>query len=101
VILFCKQTGFFSVLLEEDAKQVVNEVNHGSLKLSTSGHFIEGIISEMQGLRYATMVYVGREANKVAICLANEAFCMVVDLVWLEDIRHCILHSLLRDGSCP
>jgi len=46
-ILFCKQAGFFNVLLEGDAKQVVNDVNHGSLNLSTAGHFIEGIILEM------------------------------------------------------
>lgn len=44
-ILFCKQAGFFNVLLEGDAKQVVNKVNHGSINLSTGGHFIEGIIS--------------------------------------------------------
>jgi hypothetical protein len=44
-ILFCKQAGFFIVLLEGDAKQVVNEVNHGSINMSIGGHFIEGIIS--------------------------------------------------------
>jgi ribonuclease HI len=100
-ILFCKQVGFFNVLLEEDAKQVVNDGNHGSLNLSTAGHFIEGIVSEMQGFKYATLVYVGREANNVAHCLAKEASSKVVDLVWFEDILHCILHALLRDNSCP
>jgi ribonuclease HI len=100
-ILFCKQAGFFNVLLEGDAKQVVNDVNHGYLNLSTAGHFIEGIISEMQGFKYATLVYVGREANNVAYSLAKEASNKVVDLVWFEDIPHCILHALLRDSSCP
>jgi ribonuclease HI len=100
-ILFCKQTGFFNVLLEGDAKQVVNDVNHGSLNLLTTGHFIEGIISEMQGFRSATLVYVDREANNVAHCLAKEASNKVVDLVWFEDIPHCILHALLGDSSCP
>jgi hypothetical protein len=33
VILFCKQAGFFNVLLEGDAKQVAIDVNHGSLDL--------------------------------------------------------------------
>jgi hypothetical protein len=56
-------SSFFNVLLEGDAKQVVNDVNHGSLNLSIAGHFIEGIFSEMQGLRYAYLVYVGREAK--------------------------------------
>jgi anthranilate/para-aminobenzoate synthase component II len=94
-------SSFFNVLFEGDVKQVVNDVNHGSLNLSTAGHFIEGIFSEMQGLRYASFVYVDREANNVAHCLANEASSKVVDLVWLEDIPHCILHALLRDRSYP
>jgi hypothetical protein len=55
----------------------------------------------MQGLKYASLVYVGRKANNVAHCLAKEASSKVVDLVWLEDIPHCILHALLRDRSCP
>jgi len=100
-ILFCKQAGFFNVLFEGDANQVVNDINHGSLNLLTAGHFIEGIISEMQGLRHASLVYVGKKANNMAHCLAKDACSKVVDLVWLEDIPHCILHALLRDRSCP
>jgi ribonuclease HI len=96
-ILFCKQAGFFNVLFEGDANQVVNDINHGSLNLLTAGHFIEGIISEMQGLRHASLVYVGKKANNMAHCLAKDACSKVVDLVWLEDIPHCILHALLRD----
>jgi ribonuclease HI len=100
-ILFCKNAGFFTVLLEGDAKQMVNEVNNSFLNLSTAGHFIEGIILEMQWLKYESMVYVGREANNVTRCLANEAFSMAVDSVWLEDIPRCILHALLRDVLVP
>jgi hypothetical protein len=43
----------------------------------------------------------GREANNVAHCLTKEASSKVVDLVWLEDIPHCILHALLRNRSSP
>jgi hypothetical protein len=55
----------------------------------------------MQRLKYASLVYMDREINNVAHCLAKEAFCKVVDLVWLDDIPHCILHALLRNRSCP
>lgn len=55
----------------------------------------------MQGFKYATKTYVSREANNVAHCLVKEASSKFVDLVWLEDIPHCILHALFRDRSCP
>jgi hypothetical protein len=53
----------------------------------------------MQGLKYATLVYVGRETNNVAHCLTKEASNKVIGLD--EDIPHCILHALLSDSFCP
>jgi len=62
---FCTEVGFFEVLLEGDAKQVVTEVNVAGPNLSAVGQFVTGIQVELQGLRHTTMVYVGKESNNV------------------------------------
>jgi hypothetical protein len=38
-----KEMGFFDIILEGDALQVVNVVNMGSLNWSKMGHLIDGI----------------------------------------------------------
>jgi hypothetical protein len=92
---------FFEVILEGDAKQVIDEVNSATLNLNDAGHFVEGIIAEIQGLRGVSMVHVGREANSVAHFLAKEASSTVIDSVWLEEIPSCILHIVLRESLFP
>jgi hypothetical protein len=74
-----------------DAKQVVTQVNAAGLNLSAASQFVIGIQEELQGLRHATMVYVGIESNK-------EAYSRVTDMVWLEDIPNFILQDVLRDS---
>jgi ribonuclease HI len=80
-ILFCKEACFFYVILEGDTKQVVGEVHSINPNFSVAGHFIEEIKTELQGLRNATMVHVGRDANSVAHCLAKEASTHEIDSV--------------------
>jgi len=48
--------------------------------------FVEGIKEELSGFKYATIVHVGRDSNRVADCLAKEASTKVIDSVWLGDI---------------
>jgi ribonuclease HI len=100
-VLFCKAWGFFEVILEGDAKQVIDEVNSATPNLNAAGHFVEGITAEIQGLRVASMVHVGREANSAAHCLANEVSSTSLDSVWLEEISSCILQVVLRESLLP
>jgi len=100
-VLFSKAAGFFGVILEEDAKQVIDDVNSVTPNLNAAGHFVEGIKAELQGLRYAFMVHVGREANNVTHCLTREASTNEIDFVWLEEIPSFILHVVLRESSSP
>jgi hypothetical protein len=100
-ILFCKVAGFMEVILEGYAKQVFDDVNSASLILNVAGHFVDGIKEEILGLRHASVVHVGREANNVAHCLANEASTHVIDNVLLEEIPSFILHIVLRKFSSP
>jgi hypothetical protein len=99
--VFCKEVGVFDVILEGDAKQIVDEVNVAGPNLSIVGQFVEGIQAEIHGLRQALMVHVGRDSNKVAHALSKEASSKVIDLAWLEDIPSVILHDVLRDRLCP
>jgi hypothetical protein len=46
-------------------------------------------------------MWVRREANNVAHCLANEASTHVIDNVWLEEIPSFILHIVFREFSSP
>jgi len=100
-ILFCKVASFFEVILEEDAKQVIDEVISATPTLNAAGHFVEGITAEIQGLRNVSMVHVGREANNAAHCLAKEASYNFIDSVWLKEIPSCILHVVLRKSLFP
>jgi ribonuclease HI len=100
-VLFYKATGFFKVILERDAKQVIDEVISATPNLNAATHFVEGITAEIQGLRDVSMVHVGREANNAAHCLANEASSTFIGSVWLEEIPNCILHVVLRESLFP
>jgi hypothetical protein len=80
---------------------VIGEVNSATPNLNVAGHFVEGITVKTQGLRVASMVHVGREANSAAHCLANEASSTFLDSVWLEEIPSCILQVVLRESLLP
>jgi len=81
-VLFCKEVDFFYVLFEDDAKQVVLDMN-----------------SAMQGLRWGSFTHVGREANNVAHFLAKVASSKETNSTWLEDIPSFLLPVILRDYS--
>lgn len=100
-VLFSKAAGVFEVILEEDAKQVIDDVNSVTLNLNVAGHFVEGIKAKLQGLRYASMVHVGREANNVTCCLTREASPNEIYFVLLEEISSFILHVVLGESSSP
>jgi hypothetical protein len=71
----------YDIILEGDAKQVVDDVNSRTPKHDVSGRFVEGIIMEMQGLRGVFISHVSRDANNVAHQLAKEASTKKVN--WL------------------
>jgi ribonuclease HI len=100
-VVFCKEVGFYEIILEGDAQQVVNDVNSRTPNHDVAGHFVEGIIMEMQGLREVSISHVGRDANNVAHQLAKDASTKEIDYVWLEDCPNFILHAVLREISSP
>jgi ribonuclease HI len=96
-VIFCKDVGFYEIILEGDAKQVVDDVNSRSPKQDVSGLFVEGIKMEMQELRGVSIAHVNREANNVAHLLAKEASTLEMDGVWLEECPNFILNAVLRE----
>jgi hypothetical protein len=100
-VLFCKETGFFNVILERNAKQVVNDVNAGSTYLWEAGIFVEDIQSELKGLMYVKVVHVGIDSNNVAHVLTKEASTKILDIAWLEDSLDFLVYVLNRDRLCP
>ncbi len=100
-VLFCKECGFFEVILEGDAKQVVNDVNAGKTDLSAAGLFVDDILSELKGLRYVKVAHIGRNSNNVAHVLAKEASAKFLDMAWLEDVPDFLVYAVNRDRLYP
>ncbi|XP_062170937.1 uncharacterized protein LOC133876697 [Alnus glutinosa] len=87
-LLFSKEAvGFFDIILEGDALQIVKKVNSNSSSMHSSGHFIEGIKEELGTFRSFSVVHVRREENFATHTLARDATISSNDLSWL-DRRH-------------
>lgn len=87
----------YEIIMEGDAKQVVDDVNSRIPKHDVSGHFVEGIIMKMQGLWGISISHVSRDANNVAHQLAKEASTKEVDCVWLKECPNFLLNVVLRE----
>ncbi|XP_062173543.1 uncharacterized protein LOC133879005 [Alnus glutinosa] len=96
-ILFCKEFGFLDVIFEGDASQVVNKIHSKPPFLSATGHLIESIVQEIQGLRSATFVHVHRECNGAAHLLAKEAVVHEEETCWIEDTSYFLDTVILRE----
>jgi hypothetical protein len=80
-VVFCKEVGFYEIILEGDTKQVVNDVNSRTPNHDVTRHFVEGIIMDMQGLGQVFISHVGRDANNVVHLLVKEASTKEMDYV--------------------
>jgi hypothetical protein len=99
--LFCKDMGFFDIILEGDTLQIVLEINSSLPSLSRFGHFIDSINRELSSFRSAKFVHVPRELNSATHVLAKEASLHCLDHVWLEETPSSISDVVLREHVCP
>jgi hypothetical protein len=99
-IQFSKEVGFFDVIFEGDAAQVVSEINSDPHFLSRIGHFTESIHMDKIGFRSISFVFAPRDSNTAAHTLAKEAACNKLDLCWLEDISRNISSIVFRECAC-
>jgi len=86
--LFCKDMGFFDIILEGDTLQIVLEI-------------IDSINRELSSFRSAKFVHVPRELNSATHVLAKEASLHCLDHVWLEETPSSISDVVLREHVCP
>jgi hypothetical protein len=98
-VQFCREVGFFDVILEGDASQVVQEINQNSPNYTTAGHFIESIQHDIIFFRATKFVQVLRICNKVTHELAREAIRNKVECVWLEEISPSVFFIVCRELS--
>jgi len=84
-VQFSKEVGFWDVIFEGDAAQVVKELTTHSLSFSKVGHFMESIQVEKQHFQLAIFQAIPRVCNMAAHTLAKEASSNYVDLCCLED----------------
>lgn len=100
-VLFYKEVSFFEVVFEGDSVQVVEEIHSKPPFLSSSGHFIESIVQELNGFRFASFVHVTRDCNTVAHTLAKEALEHYEEMCWLEETPDCIGNFNFRECIDP
>jgi ribonuclease HI len=94
---FCREVGFFDVILEGDAKQVLQAINSNPHFLSKFGHFIESIHHEKRNFRSVDFSFIPREGNAVAHALAAEASKQKVNNAWLEELPSRFSSFVTRD----
>jgi len=62
-VLFTKEIGLFDRILEEDALQIIEEINSSHSTWNRFGHFTDGTKLEQTSFRSICVVQVKREAN--------------------------------------
>jgi hypothetical protein len=93
--------GFWDIIFEGDATQVVKEITIQSSSFSKVDHFIESIYLEKQLFRSAKFQAIPRTCNMAAHTLAKEATANFVDLCWLEDTPTSVSSIVFREQSGP
>jgi ribonuclease HI len=98
---FCMEVGFFEVITEGDAIQVLKAINSYPPFLSKFGHFVESIHYEKRYFKSVDFSFTPREGNAVAHALATEASKQKVNNVWLEDLPSRFSNIVTRELIGP
>jgi ribonuclease HI len=99
--LLCKELALTHVILESDAKQVVNAIVSGEKNNSRFGHLVDDTKTILQAFSEWKCVHVNRTANAAAHNLAKTATCDIIDRTWNYCIPDCIRDVILMDNSIP
>jgi hypothetical protein len=96
-VLLAIDCGFFAITCESDNDGVIRLLNDASKNPRLYiGNLIQGILCNRGSFRSISFRSIGREANKVAHCLATLAH-QEPNRVWLEEAPPCIIPLLIRD----
>jgi hypothetical protein len=78
---FSKEMGFYDILLEDDALQIVIENKAEGKKNCRFGHLMDKIKDDMRHLWYWIIDYVKLDANSAARDLVKEAVKHIIDKI--------------------
>ncbi|XVF18887.1 hypothetical protein REPUB_Repub11eG0062100 [Reevesia pubescens] len=85
-LIFAAEIGCRDVVLEGDALQIVNLLNHNEADTSFIGNLIFEGRTRKRKLGNHSATHSRREANLVAHLLAKSALISKNDLFWIDDV---------------
>ncbi|XP_059436088.1 uncharacterized protein LOC132169016 [Corylus avellana] len=85
-----KEMGLSQILLEGDAKVVVEAVNAVTTDGSTIGHLVDDMKVLLSAFRQWRVQQVGRELNKMAHTIARQAVREGIERTWIGVVPDCI-----------
>jgi ribonuclease HI len=86
----CRDQGFQSLIVEGDAKQVVDAIQLRGWDASNFGQLVDDVLVIVDSFFNWQIQLVNQEANRAAHVLAQVAIQQVIDTVWIEEIPPCI-----------
>ncbi|XP_059451110.1 uncharacterized protein LOC132181902 [Corylus avellana] len=98
-VLFCNELGYTHIILEGDAKNIVDVVKDNGCNRSRMGQMIDDIRTTLCYLTDWKIEYVSRRNNSAAHRLAKEATTDIIDRNWLEKTPECICDIILMEKS--
>ena len=98
---FGKEMGFFGIILEGDAKLVVDAINLEANDLSRIGHLVLDVRNLLHDFEQWKVQAMGRHANNVAHCMATFAKNKQMSRMWKGDYLECIREFVLKEFTAP
>ena len=83
-VSYCCDQGFQSLIVEGDAKQVVDTIQLRGRDASNFGQLVDDVLVIVDSFSNWQIQYVNREVNSAAYVLAQVATKKVIDMVWIE-----------------
>ena len=93
----CRDGGLENIILEGDAKQVVDELNSNGSRWCRFGQLIDDIQHILQKITRWRCVFIKREANEAAHRLAKRATTNIKNRIWRNQIPDYINDVVLME----
>ncbi|XP_042942878.1 uncharacterized protein LOC122277061 [Carya illinoinensis] len=94
------ELNYTKVILEGDAKGVIEAVNREAEDLSVYGNIIQEIKRYFRNRKEWEVRFVKREMNTVAHILARTALQFDTERIWIEEAPEIVWSDLLKDKLC-
>lgn len=96
-VKLCVEYGIQQIIVEGDAKQVIDAVQASGENSSIFGQLVGDVLVVLNSFTSWKACHVNREANRAAHELARLAILQVIDTTWQEDLPSCISDIVLSE----